>query len=177
MVKKASKKASNRKPAKKPAVNKGGRPSIEVDLKKITELCRFMLADYELAAALGMSPRTFTNKKAENPAIAEAMEEGYNMGKRSLRSRQLQIAMGGNVAMLIWLGKQYLGQKDKTLHGNDPEAPFNDIDNLTAEQLAAEIAEHNRRLGYAPIVAQTPLANFAQPTMETVGGTTNGRAE
>jgi hypothetical protein len=31
----------------------------------------------------------------------------------NIRRMQLKSANGGNVAMLIWLGKQYLGQKDK----------------------------------------------------------------
>ena len=30
-----------------------------------------------------------------------------------LRKKQFEMAMDGNVQMLIWLGKQYLGQKDK----------------------------------------------------------------
>jgi hypothetical protein len=30
-----------------------------------------------------------------------------------LKQKQIEIAMGGNVTMLIWLGKQYLGQSEK----------------------------------------------------------------
>ena len=32
--------------------------------------------------------------------------------KIQLREKQWEVAMEGNVQMLIWLGKQYLGQKD-----------------------------------------------------------------
>ena len=35
------------------------------------------------------------------------------MGKISLRRAQFEKALGGNVAMQIWLGKQHLDQKDK----------------------------------------------------------------
>ena len=34
--------------------------------------------------------------------------------KTSLRRAQFELAMKGNPTMLIWLGKQYLGQKERT---------------------------------------------------------------
>ena len=33
--------------------------------------------------------------------------------KKELENRQWEVAMDGNVQMLIWLGKQELGQSDK----------------------------------------------------------------
>ena len=36
-----------------------------------------------------------------------------NEEKIALRKKQIEMAMDGNVQMLIWLGKQYLGQQDK----------------------------------------------------------------
>ena len=33
--------------------------------------------------------------------------------KIQLREKQWEVAMEGNVQMLIWLGKQYLGQKNE----------------------------------------------------------------
>ena len=35
-------------------------------------------------------------------------------GKKSLRRKQFEIALSGNPGMLIWLGKQYLNQKDRS---------------------------------------------------------------
>jgi DNA-binding CsgD family transcriptional regulator len=43
--------------------------------------------------------------------------------KNGLRSKQINVAMGGNVTMLIWLGKQILGQSEKV------EASFKDSPN------------------------------------------------
>ncbi len=37
---------------------------------------------------------------------------GYARGRASLRTWQFQAAKAGNTKMLIWLGKQLLGQKD-----------------------------------------------------------------
>jgi hypothetical protein len=36
-----------------------------------------------------------------------------SVGKISLRRKQYSIAQEGNVTMLIWLGKNWLGQTDK----------------------------------------------------------------
>lgn len=113
-----------RAPKKLKPGNKDGRPLIDVDLKKVKFFCRFNPTDVELAYALDLSPRTFTNKKAENPAIAEAMEAGRALGRISLRGKQYDKAMKGDNTMLIWLGKQTLDQKEKTQIGSDPEHPF-----------------------------------------------------
>jgi hypothetical protein len=34
-------------------------------------------------------------------------------GRVALRSKQFELALAGNPTMLIWLGKQVLGQRDK----------------------------------------------------------------
>ena len=49
--------------------------------------------------------------------------------KRRLRAIQLQTALQGNVTMLIWLGKQYLGQTDQPMNtdANQP-LPWSDDD-------------------------------------------------
>lgn len=41
------------------------------------------------------------------------LNKGRQQGKMKLRDMQLKCAEKGNVAMLIFLGKQYLGQSDK----------------------------------------------------------------
>jgi len=47
--------------------------------------------------------------------------------KRRLRSVQLATALAGNATLLIWLGKQYLGQSDTPANSQDQEAlPWND---------------------------------------------------
>lgn len=38
---------------------------------------------------------------------------GKETGKASLRGKQFAVAMTGNPTMLIWLGKNMLGQKDQ----------------------------------------------------------------
>ena len=48
-----------------------------------------------------------------NPSYKEAYNRGIASCKMNLRAKQYKRAMDGDVPMLIWLGKQMLGQKDK----------------------------------------------------------------
>jgi hypothetical protein len=52
---------------------------------------------------------------AEHPDAKEAHEGGRMEGLASLRRKQFTMAES-NASMAIWLGKQYLGQKDQVAH-------------------------------------------------------------
>lgn len=45
--------------------------------------------------------------------FAEYAKIKRGSGRERVRKKQLDMALKGNVALLIWLGKQYLGQSDK----------------------------------------------------------------
>ena len=45
--------------------------------------------------------------------------------KKKLQDKQWEVAMEGNVQMLIWLGKQYLGQQNEP--PMDTSRPIDDI--------------------------------------------------
>ena len=45
--------------------------------------------------------------------FAEVMGRGYARGKISMRRQQIKMLNEGNGTMGVWLGKQYLGQKDQ----------------------------------------------------------------
>lgn len=97
--------------------NKGGRPkALEADaktLKTIQGLGQIQATSKECAAVLGVSEPTWIAFKRDNPAVAEALLFGQGEGLASLRRRQFEAAHKGNASMMIWLGKQYLGQTDK----------------------------------------------------------------
>lgn len=46
-------------------------------------------------------------------SFADIMQRGFSMRNVSLRAWQIESARGGSVQMQIFLGKQWLGQKDK----------------------------------------------------------------
>jgi hypothetical protein len=59
--------------------------------------------------------------------FAEYLTKGRAGMKRRLRAVQISTALGGNATLLIWLGKQYLGQTDSPIVGNDDKVlPWND---------------------------------------------------
>jgi hypothetical protein len=64
-----------------------------------------------MAARLGISHDTL-NRRLKLPEYAAAFEEGRQLGCANLSDAQLDLALAGNVVMCIWLGKQYLGQRD-----------------------------------------------------------------
>jgi hypothetical protein len=59
--------------------------------------------------------------------FAEYLTKGRAGMKRRLRAVQISTALGGNATLLIWLGKQYLGQTDSPMMANDDKVlPWND---------------------------------------------------
>lgn len=100
----------------KPKKKVGRPPSIVEDdatLEKLKLLGAAQHSRPEAAALLGVSKSCFNEFLAKNKKALEAFEEGLENGKASLRRMQFKNAQAGNVTMQIWLGKQYLGQKDK----------------------------------------------------------------
>lgn len=96
-------------------VSTGGRPKkmlTEEGVKLVESMARIMCTEEEIAELLNTSLDTLLN--ADNKELfRSAINRGKANGKQSLRREQYKLAMKGNVKMLIWLGKQVLGQTDK----------------------------------------------------------------
>ena len=90
-----------------------GRPAFVFDWAQVEDLSKIHCTDEEIAAVLGCSKKTLQRAK-EMPEYQEAIDRGRGQGKMSLRRRQWAAAESGQPAMLIWLGKQMLGQADKS---------------------------------------------------------------
>ncbi len=86
-----------------------GRPKKELDYKKITTLSQIHCTQEEIASVMEVSVRTLQRNKEFCRIYKKGMEEG----KASLRRMQFAKANEGNTTMMIWLGKQLLGQADK----------------------------------------------------------------
>jgi hypothetical protein len=69
----------------------------------------------EIADRLNMSVPTLEARLKERGYLnfLEFRKKHFAAGKLSLRRRQLLAAQEGNPTMLIWLGKNWLGQSDK----------------------------------------------------------------
>jgi AraC-like DNA-binding protein len=93
----------------------GGRPRIEIDWQTFDRLCEVQCTLAEIAAHFGVSEDTIERavKREHGVSFADYFGEKRKAGFISLRRRQYELAMAGNATMLIFLGKQYLGQADK----------------------------------------------------------------
>lgn len=84
-----------------------GRPKLNIDPKKVEALASFGCTNTEIASFYGCERTTITKR------FSRIITKGRESGKIRLRQKQFDTAMKGNVSMLIWLGKQTLGQADK----------------------------------------------------------------
>jgi len=83
------------------------RPKKQIDQSMVEKLAMIMCTMNEIASVVGCSVDTLERR------FADVIKEGQAKGKTSLRRWQYQAAEKGNTAMLIWLGKQFLGQTEK----------------------------------------------------------------
>lgn len=94
--------------------NQGGNKKLKVDLDKAADLFSKWCPQTEVAAALGVSVDTLERRvwDAKKLKLAEFARECKEKGNIPLRAKQLEVALKGNVTMLIWLGKQRLDQRE-----------------------------------------------------------------
>jgi len=132
---------------------KTGRPKIEIDWEDFDKLCAIQATLTEIANFLGCSEDTVERRchEVHGVTFAEHYKNKSAGGKTSLRRKQFQVALGGNVPMLIWLGKQHLGQKDvtKAEHSGPDGQPIqvNSAHELSDAELEAIIANEWREKG------------------------------
>ena len=78
-----------------------------LDTNQVEQLAGFGCTDTEIASFFDIPRRTLERN------YDHYITKGREGGKIRLRQLQWSAAKKGNVAMLIWLGKQMLGQSDK----------------------------------------------------------------
>tara|TARA_R100001369_G_scaffold16694_1_gene31736 strand:- start:2358 stop:2732 length:375 start_codon:yes stop_codon:yes gene_type:complete len=86
-----------------------GRPNKKVDEKVIANLSQIGCTQEEIGSVVGISARTLQRR------FSDLVEDNKNIGKASLRKRMWSSALKGNPNMMIWLSKNYLGMKDRTV--------------------------------------------------------------
>lgn len=95
---------------------KRGPKIIQIDWQEFDKLCYMQCTATEIAAWFNCSVDTIERRveEAHGVKFAEYFAEKKQHGRISLRRAQFQAAtVKGNTSMMIWLGKQYLDQKDK----------------------------------------------------------------
>ena len=117
-----------------PGKPKRGRPKKHIDLAMVEKLAHIQCTYPEIAATLGVSVDTLTR----NADFAATYKRGAEGGRKSLRRMQFESANRGNIAMQIWLGKQYLGQSD---HRTTEVRQLPSLRDLSMPELSAVLTE------------------------------------
>ena len=89
------------------------RPRKEIDQKQFENLCGLQCTLEEICDWFGVTDQTLNSwcKRTYSESFSEVFRQKRSTGKISLRRSQWRLAEK-NASMAIWLGKQYLGQKD-----------------------------------------------------------------
>jgi hypothetical protein len=85
-----------------------------LDLKRIRAYAEVGCTLEEIAGLLGVAGSWLHSQVDKDFALEEAILTGCSNLRQSLRSAQVRLALSGNPQMLIWLGKQFLGQSEKS---------------------------------------------------------------
>lgn len=131
-----------------------GRPKSDVNPKKIIELAAAGAKVTEIAEYFGVHRDVLYDR------FPTELAKGKAKLRESLRREQLKSAKRGNVAMLIWLGKQYLGQTDKTIDEYILEAIK--AAGLGKEELLELIRRKDQIQAAIPVVAKKSFEDFCE---------------
>ena len=142
--------------------SKIGRPEKPIDWKVFEELCDIQCTHEELSSVLKISRPTLYSRAEKQydedfPTLYKRLTDA---GKTSLRRDQLKMAKK-NCSMAIWLGKQYLGQREPEAIQNQNTVPNqliidqatiimnqqNEIEKLKAERNASQCQTSKELLG------------------------------
>ena len=90
-----------------------GRPKKVINQKLFENLCGIQCTEAEICGVLECRADTLNRwcKRTYKMTFADTYKSKSQVGKSSLRRAQWNLAQK-NASMAIWLGKQYLGQRD-----------------------------------------------------------------
>jgi len=97
-----------------------GRNKVVISPEEVFKLAAIGCKDREICDWFGVDENTLNyNFKVELLTGRESL-------KQSVRKKQIEVALSGNPTMLIWLGKQILGQSDNPLQVDAKILPWVD---------------------------------------------------
>lgn len=126
-----------------------GRPKKNLTRKEwdsVKYMCMIHCTGEEIAGVLGMDYDTLNRncKDTHGIPISEYIKTHSSNGKMSLRRAQWKSAEKGNTSMLIWLGKQWLGQKeaqDISITAGVPDEIKKEVEALLYDESASDNAD------------------------------------
>lgn len=128
-----------------------GRPPLlqddETTRRLVSGLASIQCTKYEAAAVFGVSWSTFHKFLSKYQTIKDIWDNGLPAGRASLRRKQFLMA-DKSAPMAIWLGKQYLEQRDKVDMSGPNGGPLQSV-SVDAAQLAKLTPQQRKSLQQA----------------------------
>jgi len=92
------------------------RPKAVIDWNKVDKYLQAQCDGVGIAGLLGIDVQTLYRRCNEDNKVGFAEYSAIKKaeGVELLKAKQYQVAMEGDKTMLVWLGKQYAGQSDKS---------------------------------------------------------------
>lgn len=142
-----------------------GRPRVQWDYRTITKLAKIQCTQAEICSFLNCSEDAFQR----DPQCMEIFGKWKDHGRISVRRAQYREMLKGNSTMLIWLGKQYLGQRDHQVFSGPNDTPL--IPAVTSEEGQQDLA---RRIAFmlveADDSAKKAIGKASASSKQTVQG-------
>lgn len=114
------------------------RPRKEIDRKQFEKLCGIQCTKAEVCAWFDITDKTLENwcKRTYHAGFSEVFSQKRGIGKISLRRYQWQLAEK-NASMAIFLGKQYLNQRDNV------DVAVSGVKGIALEELEKMVIGHD----------------------------------
>lgn len=117
------------------------RPRKELDFDALAKLCAILCTKDEICAFFNIDEKTLSARIQEEYGMgfSDYYKKASADGTMSLRRKQFEVAMKGNVTMLIWLGKNILKQSDYVEPPLPPaDEPYEEPDSMKLPEGDAE---------------------------------------
>ncbi len=110
----------------------------EIDQGQFEKLCGLQCTKTEICSFFGATDKTLERwcRRTYRAGFSEVFRQKRGIGKISLRRSQFRLAEK-NASMAIWLGKQYLNQRDE---------PLDDVEEQKEDPLSQSLRELGKEL-------------------------------
>jgi hypothetical protein len=92
----------------------------KINANQVEEIAEKGADTDDIGRSLNLTPQEWKQLRLDRPELEEAMHRGRARLRITILSYQFEKAQLGDAKMLVWLGKQFLGQTEKT--GKEKEA-------------------------------------------------------
>jgi hypothetical protein len=98
-----------------PNKGEGGRPFKPIDWDTAIKLANLHCTGEEIASVINVNYDTFERaiRREYNQTFSEWFKSNSSTAKASLRRMMFEACKRGNVSMMIWLSKNWLGMRDQ----------------------------------------------------------------